>query len=99
MGRGADLGGRDLANKEPLLRGGASECQINFEGFPLKVVPYTVRQLSFGGIQEDTIPGLYDGPFPWEYTFSFHLAGMVRHEFFTPYAVTFDFKNMQIFLQ
>jgi hypothetical protein len=26
-------------------------------------------------------------------------AGMVGHDFFKPYAVTFDFQNMQIFLQ
>jgi len=68
-------------------------------GGKLKIVPYTVRQLSFGSIREDNVPGLYDGPFPWEYTFGFHLAGMVGHDFFKPYAVTFDFKNMQIFLQ
>src|SRR5436190_1244433 len=68
-------------------------------GGTLKILPYTVRQLSFGGIREDNVPGLYDGPFPWEYTFGFHLAGMVGHDFFKPYAVTFDFRNMQIFLQ
>ncbi len=53
----------------------------------LKIVPYTVRQLSFGGIQEKNVAGLYDGPFPWENTFGFHLAGMVGHDFFKPYAV------------
>jgi hypothetical protein len=68
-------------------------------GGTLKIVPYTVRQLSFGGIREANVPGLYDGPFPWEYTFGFHLAGMVGHDFFKPYAVTFDFKNMKIILQ
>jgi len=68
-------------------------------GGKLKIVPYTVRHLSFGSIKEDNVPGLYDGPFPWEYTFGFHLAGMVGHDFFKPYAVTFEFKNMQIFLQ
>ena len=30
---------------------------------------------------------------------AFHRAGMVGHDFFKPYAVTFDFQNMQIFLQ
>jgi hypothetical protein len=44
-------------------------------------------------------PGLYDGPFPWENTLGFHFAGMVCHDFFKPYAVTFDFNNMQILLQ
>jgi predicted aspartyl protease len=68
-------------------------------GGKLKIVPYTVHQLSFGDIKEKNVPGLYDGPFPWEYTFGFHLAGMVGHDFFKLYAVTFDFKNMQIFLQ
>jgi transketolase len=48
----------------------------------------TVRALhgnSDRGIQEDT--------------FGFHLAGMVGHDFFKPYAVTFDFENMQILLK
>ena len=68
-------------------------------GGTLKIVPYTVRRLSFGDLQEDNVAGLYDGPFPWENTFGFHLAGMVGHDFFRPYAVTFDFQTMQIFLQ
>ncbi len=68
-------------------------------GGTLKIVPYTVHRLSFGGVQEDNVAGLYDGPFPWENTFGFHLAGMVGHEFFKPYAVTFDFQDMKIILQ
>jgi hypothetical protein len=68
-------------------------------GGKLKIVPYTVRQLSFGDVRENNVAGLYDGPFPWEDTFGFHLAGMVGHDFFKPYAVTFDFENMQIFLR
>jgi hypothetical protein len=68
-------------------------------GGTLKIVPYTVHHLSFGDIKEENVQGLYDGPFPWENSFGFHLAGMVGHEFFKPYAVTFDFQNMQIFLQ
>jgi hypothetical protein len=68
-------------------------------GGKLKIVPYTVRQISFGEITANKLPGLYDGPFPWENTFGFHLAGMVGHDFFKPYAVTFDFEDMRIFLQ
>ena len=66
-------------------------------GGTLKIVPYTVRQLSFGDIKQENVPSLYDGPFPWENMFGFHLAGMVGHDFFKPYAVTLDFQNMQIF--
>jgi predicted aspartyl protease len=68
-------------------------------GGTLKIVPYTVHQLSLGDIKEENVQGVYDGPFPWQYMFGFHLAGMVGHDFFKPYAVTFDFQNMQIFLQ
>jgi Aspartyl protease/Tetratricopeptide repeat len=68
-------------------------------GGTLKIVPYTVHHLSFGEIKEENVPGVYDGPFPWQYMFGFHLAGMVGHDFFKRYAITFDFQNMQIFLQ
>jgi hypothetical protein len=68
-------------------------------GGTLKIVPYTVHQISLGDIKEENVQGVYDGPFPWENMFGFHLAGMVGHEFFKPYAITFDFQNMQIFLQ
>ena len=68
-------------------------------GGKLKIVPYTVRQLSLGDIEESNVPGLYDGPFPWENSFGFHLAGMVGHDFLKPYAVTFDFETMRIFLR
>lgn len=68
-------------------------------GGTLKIIPYSVRRLSFGGIEEENVAGLYDGPFPWENTFGFHLAGMVGHEFFRPYAVTFDFEGMKIILR
>jgi hypothetical protein len=68
-------------------------------GGKLKIVPYVVNHLSFGDIKEENVAGLYDGPFPWENAFGFHLAGMVGHDFFKPYAVTFDFETMRIFLR
>jgi hypothetical protein len=68
-------------------------------GGKLKIVPYVVHRLSFGKVQEENVAGLYDGPFPWENLFGFHLAGMVGHDFFKPYAVAFDFENMKILLE
>ena len=67
-------------------------------GGTLKIVPYIVHRLSFGNVQETQVPGLFDGPFPWQNTFGFDLAGMVGHDFFRPYAMTLDFEKMQIFL-
>jgi hypothetical protein len=68
---------------EPVIKQAAIKLQEDkaFEGAgggaKLKIVPYTVRRLSFGDLQEDNVAGLYDGPFPWENTFGFRLAGMV----------------------
>ena len=81
------------------LRRRIAVVERNRRSQKLKIVPYTVHQLSFGDIKEENVPSLYDGPFPWQYMFGLHLAGMVGHDFFKPYAVTFDFQNMQIFLQ
>jgi hypothetical protein len=68
-------------------------------GGTLTTVPYVVHSLSFGKVQEADVPGLYDGPFPWENLFGFYLAGMVGHDFFRPYALSFDFEHMQIGLK
>jgi Aspartyl protease/Tetratricopeptide repeat len=68
-------------------------------GGTLRIVPYVVHRLSFGEVQETNVPGLYDGPFPWQTSFGFALAGMVGHDFFKPYAITFVFENMRIFLR
>src|SRR5579864_645050 len=65
-------------------------------GGMLKIVPYTVEQFSVGEITEQNVPGLYDGPFPWENAFGFHLAGMFGSDFLKHHAVTFDFTNMRI---
>ena len=62
-------------------------------------MPYVVDRLSFGKLTQRNVPGLFDGPFPWENLYGFYLAGMVGHDFFKPYAMTFDFDGMRIFLK
>ena len=62
----------------------------------MKTVPYVVSQVSLGDIKEENVAGLYDGPFPWESEFGFHLAGMFGSDFLKGHAVTFDFTNMRI---
>ena len=65
-------------------------------GGMLKIIPYTVAQFTVGENTEQNVPGLYDGPFPWENEFGFHLAGMFGNDFLKHYAVTLDFTNMRI---
>jgi hypothetical protein len=68
-------------------------------GGKLKIVPYTVSALTFGDITEKNVPGLYDGPFPFENAWGFHVSGMVGNDFLKSYAVTFDFIGMRIILR
>jgi predicted aspartyl protease len=65
-------------------------------GGMLKTIPYIVTQFTVGEITEQNVAGLYDGPFPWENEFGFHLAGMFGSDFLRQRAVTFDFTNMRI---
>jgi Aspartyl protease/Tetratricopeptide repeat len=68
-------------------------------GGTLTIVPYVVKRVSLGNVQEENVQGVFDGPFPWENSFGFFLAGMVGHEFLRPYAVTFNFEKMEILLK
>jgi hypothetical protein len=63
-------------------------------GGSFTTVPYVVQELSFGGIRESKVSGVFDGPYPWEHSLGFFIAGSVGHDFFTPYSVTFDFSRM-----
>jgi hypothetical protein len=60
----------------------------------LTTVPYVVPELSFGGIRETNVAGVFDGPFPWKHSLGFFLAGDVGHDFVAPYSVTLDFSHM-----
>src|SRR5438093_7719362 len=62
-------------------------------GGTLKIVPYTVHQLSFGDIKEEHVPGLYDGPFPWETLLGFAPRAMVGHTFSRLLVVTLTFQT------
>ena len=99
------LAGAGVKLAEPIIKEAGIKLEEDkaYEGAggagKLKIVPYVVHRLSFGPMQEDNVPGLYDGPFPWENLFGFQLAGMVGHDFLKRYAVTFDFSDTHIFLK
>lgn len=68
-------------------------------GGKYRSVPFILEKLALGAAEERNVNGLFEGPFPWEETFGFRLVGMVGHEFFRPYAVTFDFDGMRMTLR
>ena len=63
-------------------------------------VPFDIASLSLGDLTEKNLRGLY-GPFPTalEKSLSVHIAGIISHQFFRPYAVTFDFSKMKIIMR
>jgi predicted aspartyl protease len=66
----------------------------------VRSTPVTIGTLTFGDIVRHDIRGIA-GPFPptVEYEQGFRIAGLISHTFFKPYAVTFDFEAMRIYLK
>ncbi|HXV86348.1 MAG TPA: aspartyl protease family protein, partial [Gemmatimonadales bacterium] len=68
-------------------------------GGRVSVTPFAVAELSLGDAAEKNIVGVF-GPFPesLEMSHGFRIAGIISHQFFRRYAVTFDFDAMQLIL-
>jgi predicted aspartyl protease len=68
-------------------------------GGKVKAVAFMVDQLSLGGVEARQIQSFL-GVFPptLEHGEGFRIAGIVSHEFFRPYALTFDFQGMRLFI-
>jgi hypothetical protein len=97
IGAGVKLGEIMLKNANIQLDYANAQTGAGAGGI-LQTVPYTVDRVALGSVVENKVAGLYDGPFPWENLFGFYLAGMVGHEFFRPYALTFDFDTMRLLM-
>ena len=71
-----------------------------FGGGKAKIVPFVVEELSLGEAKGQSITAFF-GPFPssLEYGQGFRIGGLVSHQFFRPYALTFDFNGMKLLLR
>jgi hypothetical protein len=69
-------------------------------GGKVKSVPFLVDELSLGQAKQRNITGVA-GAFPPSLEFSqgFRIGGIISHQFFRPYALTFDFTGMRLFLK
>lgn len=78
----------------------ASANQASAPAAPTDYLPFVVDHLSLGDAEAEKIDGL-TGVFPptLENSFGFRIAGLISQQFFQPYAVTFDFTGMRIFLE
>lgn len=75
----------------------------SFEGIggagKVKAIPFEIAKLKFGEAVEYNIRGIYSGNFPLENKLGFRVGGIISHQFFRNYALTFDFMNMNFLLQ
>jgi tetratricopeptide (TPR) repeat protein len=69
-------------------------------GGKMKIVPYVVDEVSLGNVKERKIRAFH-GAFPpaLEYSEGFRIGGLISHQFFRPYALTFDFTGMRLVLK
>jgi len=63
------------------------------------LAPFVVSDLYLGDARQQNVNGLA-GAFPAgiEHAYGFRIAGLIAHQFFRQYAVTFDFTKMRLFL-
>lgn len=69
-------------------------------GGKMKITPFVVSELSLGEARGQNLTGIF-GPFPAsiENSHGFRVGGLISHQFFKPYALTFDFDGMRFFLK
>jgi aspartyl protease len=87
---------KDAAVPIPVPQASPSSSEVGQSA----VAPFAIDALSLGDLHAKNLTGLY-GPFPpsLEAGLGVHLGGIVSHAFFRPYAVTFDFVHMKIYLR
>jgi hypothetical protein len=64
-----------------------------------KVASFVVNDLYLGEARQQKVAGIA-GAFPvgWERAYGFRIGGLVAHQYFRSYAVTFDFSGMRLYL-
>jgi len=68
-------------------------------GGAVTVYPFTV-DLTLGQARQDKVRGMYGGiPPGFEDRLGFRTGGIISHGFFRPFAVTFDFQAMSLYLK
>lgn len=69
-------------------------------GGALNATAFSVGELALGPAVGQNVPGAA-GVFPpsLEHKFGFRIGGLISHAFFRPYALTFDFTRMQLYVR
>lgn len=68
-------------------------------GGPITNYPFTV-DLTLGEARRDEVQGLYGAlPPGFDDRLGFRTGGIISHGFFQPFAVTFDFQSMTLYLE
>ncbi|MHA1126931.1 MAG: aspartyl protease family protein [Candidatus Heimdallarchaeota archaeon] len=96
-------GGGFTGSKKTIEDGNVELDEENaFEGIggggKIKAIPFVVKELAFGDAVEKNINGVFTENFPIEYKVGFRIGGIISHQFFKPYTLTFDFLKMRFIL-
>lgn len=62
-------------------------------------IPFQINKLSLGTVEQHNLTGLYLGNFPVENAFGFRIGGLISHDYFRKYSVTFDFSRMTCYFE
>jgi predicted aspartyl protease len=67
-------------------------------GGRVRSIPFTLNELALGEVKRQNVKGWFDGRSPFEHTHGFWIAGIISHDFFRPYSLSFDFERMRLIL-
>jgi tetratricopeptide (TPR) repeat protein len=76
----------------------AASTQGTGGGGPVVIEPFVAHTVALGAAAQHDVPGTYTPGGSALVIFPFAAAGLISHDFFKPYAVTFDFTKMQLVL-
>ena len=63
------------------------------------LAPFVVSDLYLGDARQQNLAGIARAfPAGLEHAYGFRIGGLIAHQFFRPYAVTFDFTGMRLYL-
>jgi hypothetical protein len=85
--------------EQTALRSDPRNSMVPASAREMNMGSFLVTDLYLGEAHRQNVSALA-GAFPpvLEYAYGFRISGLISHQFFRPYAVTFDFTGMRLFL-
>ncbi|MBN1327844.1 MAG: aspartyl protease family protein [Candidatus Heimdallarchaeota archaeon] len=98
MAGGGFTGSKEILDKAGVVLDESKAFEGIGGGGKVKAIPFVVDKLTFGNASERNINGIFTSNFSLEDKLGFKIGGIISHQFFRSYTLTFDFIKMRFIL-